>query len=149
MSLEMGKGKWGMGSFSGLFLILKVSFNMWIGFRSRQNSDMHVYSYVWYEHVYLHKWKRVCIWYMCLYDFTPILFWKSPSIVTCMYTATCMFIYVRICVHTDFFCKSRSCMKYVVNWIPLRICVRSRNTQPHLKPIYKYVNVCTYIHIYI
>jgi len=24
-------------------------------------------------------------------------------------------------------------MKYVVNWIPLRICVRSRNTQPHLK----------------
>ena len=23
-------------------------------------------------------------------------------------------------------------MKYVVNWIPLRICVRSRNTQPHL-----------------
>jgi len=24
-------------------------------------------------------------------------------------------------------------MKYVVNWIPLRIRVRSRNTQPHLK----------------
>ena len=24
-------------------------------------------------------------------------------------------------------------MKYVVNWIPLRICVLSRNTQPHLK----------------
>jgi len=24
-------------------------------------------------------------------------------------------------------------MKYVVNWIPLRICVRSRNAQPHLK----------------
>jgi len=24
-------------------------------------------------------------------------------------------------------------MKYVVNWIPLRIRVRSRNTQPHLE----------------
>ena len=24
-------------------------------------------------------------------------------------------------------------MKYVVNWIPLRIRVHSRNTQPHLK----------------
>jgi len=24
-------------------------------------------------------------------------------------------------------------MKCIVNWIPLRICVRSRNTQPHLK----------------
>jgi len=24
-------------------------------------------------------------------------------------------------------------MKYVVNWIPQRIRVRSRNTQPHLK----------------
>jgi len=24
-------------------------------------------------------------------------------------------------------------MKYVVNWIPLRIRVRSRNTQPYLK----------------
>jgi len=23
-------------------------------------------------------------------------------------------------------------MKYVINWIPLRIRVRSRNTQPHL-----------------
>ena len=27
-------------------------------------------------------------------------------------------------------------MKYVVNWIPLRIRVRSRNTQPHLKYFY-------------
>jgi len=27
-------------------------------------------------------------------------------------------------------------MKYVVNWIPLRICVRSRNTQPHLNVVY-------------
>ena len=26
-------------------------------------------------------------------------------------------------------------MKYVVNWIPLRIRVRSRNTQPHLKKV--------------
>jgi len=26
-------------------------------------------------------------------------------------------------------------MKYVVNWIRLRICVRSRNTQPHLKKV--------------
>jgi len=35
-------------------------------------------------------------------------------------------------------------MKCVVNWIPLRICVRSRNTQPHLKggpePLEKEVN---------
>jgi len=33
-------------------------------------------------------------------------------------------------------------MKYVVNWIPLRIRVRSRNTQPHLKalsnPLHRY-----------
>jgi len=27
-------------------------------------------------------------------------------------------------------------MKCFVNWIPLRICVRSRNTQPHLKPAF-------------
>ena len=35
-------------------------------------------------------------------------------------------------------------MKYVVNWIPLRIDVRSRNTQPHLKggpePLEKKIN---------
>jgi len=27
-------------------------------------------------------------------------------------------------------------MKCVVNWIPLRICVRSRNTPPHLKSVW-------------
>ena len=32
-----------------------------------------------------------------------------------------------------FVSTSINSMKYVVNWIPLRICVRSRNTQPHLK----------------
>jgi hypothetical protein len=26
-------------------------------------------------------------------------------------------------------------MKCLVNWIPLRICVRSRNTQPHLSEL--------------
>ena len=32
-------------------------------------------------------------------------------------------------------------MKYVVNWIPLRIRVRSRNTQPHLlEPLEKETN---------
>jgi len=29
---------------------------------------------------------------------------------------------------------NKNSMKCVVNWIPLRICVRSTNTQPHLKP---------------
>ena len=28
-------------------------------------------------------------------------------------------------------------MKYVVNWIPLRIRVRSKNTQPHLNAFYR------------
>ena len=31
-------------------------------------------------------------------------------------------------------------MKYVLNWIPLRICVRLRNTQPHLKWIYPLIS---------
>jgi len=31
-----------------------------------------------------------------------------------------------------FVSTTKKSMKYVVNWIPLRICVRSRNTQPHL-----------------
>ena len=38
--------------------------------------------------------------------------------------------YRRIVVST-----TKSSMKYVVNWIPLKIRVRSRNTQPHLKRI--------------
>jgi len=32
-----------------------------------------------------------------------------------------------------FVSTTKRSMKYVVNWIPLRIRVRSRNTQPHLK----------------
>jgi len=32
-----------------------------------------------------------------------------------------------------FVCTTKKSMKYIVNWIPLRIRVRSRNTQPHLK----------------
>jgi len=31
-----------------------------------------------------------------------------------------------------FVCTTKNSMKCVVNWIPLRIRVRSRNTQPHL-----------------
>jgi len=31
-------------------------------------------------------------------------------------------------------------MKYVVNWIPLRVRVRSRNTQPHLNVAYSLIN---------
>ena len=34
-----------------------------------------------------------------------------------------------------FVSKTKNTMKCVVNWIPLRICVRSRNTQPHLTPV--------------
>ena len=33
-----------------------------------------------------------------------------------------------------FVSTTKKSMKYVVNWIPLRIRVRSRNTQPHLNP---------------
>jgi len=32
-------------------------------------------------------------------------------------------------------------MKYVVNWIPLRICVRSRNTQPRTRPTQSIIHV--------
>jgi len=43
-----------------------------------------------------------------------------------------------------FVSTTKNSMKCVVNWIPLRICVRSRNTQPHLKggpePLEKEVN---------
>jgi len=34
-----------------------------------------------------------------------------------------------------FVCTTKISMKCVVNWIPLRIRVRSRNTQPHLKSV--------------
>jgi len=40
-------------------------------------------------------------------------------------------------------------MKYVVNWIPLRISVRSKNTQPHLKYKYFHIHIYTYIYIYV
>jgi len=43
--------------------------------------------------------------------------------------------HVYITTDESFLFTTKNSIKYVVNWIPLRFRVRSRNTQPHLKSI--------------
>ena len=57
-----------------------------------------------------------------------------------MFSCSCAYLCISWCIEVilnlftnRFVSTTKISMKYVVNWISLRMCVRQRNTQPHLK----------------
>ena len=57
---------------------------------------------------------------------------RSKIFRAAMHVAFCLFSLKLLT--NRFVSTTKIWMKYVVNWIPLRIRVRSKNTQPHLTP---------------